>query len=220
MCEFHWSLQEDFCKEKGTEIRKYYLYFQSIPKEFYICSISYFSFYFSLNEYRYIKALRSVYFLERIIWLYVYCKYIKSTIFVFNELFWLLFTNLWWNMFSHTERHAQQPNIIYQCYRSVAMPTALRLHFSMAALDKPSNSCWHIWPSNSCMVELFTSLMFHFTVTTQSALCSTLRCVCWYAPSHTDQKAHRSGSPEGDNVEKTHTRLYYLFKPSENLTQR
>lgn len=101
-------------------------------------------------------------------------------------------TNLWWNLFSHTERHTQQPNIIYQCYRSVTMPTALRLHFSMAALDKPSNSCWHIWPTNSCTVELFTCLMFHFTETTQSALCSTLLVyvdmhpVTW-VKKHTDQ---------------------------------
>lgn len=32
----------------------------------------------------YLKALCSVYFLEKITWLYVYCKYIKYTIFVFN----------------------------------------------------------------------------------------------------------------------------------------
>lgn len=32
----------------------------------------------------YLKALRPVYLLEKISWLYVYCKYIKYTIFVFN----------------------------------------------------------------------------------------------------------------------------------------
>lgn len=34
MCEFPGSLQEDLCKEKGIDIEKYHLYFQSIAKDF------------------------------------------------------------------------------------------------------------------------------------------------------------------------------------------
>lgn len=63
-----WLYAEDLWKEKDIEIRKYHLYFQSITKGFLNMLYCFFGiiFFFSLdNMDLYLKALCSVYFLEK-----------------------------------------------------------------------------------------------------------------------------------------------------------
>lgn len=85
---FQGSLQWFLEKEKGIKI--IYFYFSSERHVRFLgmpCSFSEFIlflfilFYFYLNSMN-LKALISVYFLVKITWLYVYCKFIKYTIFV------------------------------------------------------------------------------------------------------------------------------------------
>lgn len=144
ICEFHDSLQGTFGKEKGIEIKNI-TYFQSIMEDFrYALLLLWFCFIFSLNYMNlYLKALCSVYFLEKITWLYVYCKYIKYTIFVFNMNLsaWLLSTHL----FKHNSHETLFVNAtvesIFQHFNPIMFVVMVKAYQKL---------CWAVWAKCWC----------------------------------------------------------------------